>query len=126
MATIQVIEEGPRNYIIKVDGAGVETAALIVDPAALNPPCARVRLRRVVYSLDVTAEMTLNWDDGTGTPPVLLNMHGGNDADMCFDHTMGLPPPPGANGKVTLSGADADVAYSIYLEFIKGYAPSLN
>jgi len=120
MATIQVIEDGFRNYIIKVDGNGVETNALIVDVSALDPPCTRVRLRRVVYSLAIDSEMSLNWVDGSGSPPQLLSMHGGNDADMCFDSTAGIPNVvPNATGDVVLNGGVADSLYTIYLEFLK-------
>lgn len=119
MATVQVIEEGYRNYIIKVDGSGVETAANIVDVSALNPPCNRVRLKKITYNLESAAAMQLLWDATAAVQ--LLSLHGSNDADMCFESTAGIPNNAGAGvtGDVLLSGGTATTPYSLVIEFIK-------
>lgn len=119
MATVQVIEDGPRNYIIKVDGTDVEALTKIVDVSELNPPCTRVRLRKIAYNLESAAAMQLLWDAATDV--VLLNLHGSNDADMCFECTAGIPNNAGAGvtGDVLLSGGTAETPYTLYIEFLK-------
>lgn len=118
--TVQVIEEGFRNYIIKVDGSGTDTAALLVNVSTLNPPCSRVRLKKITYSLDPAASLQLLWDATTDVP--LLNVFGSNDADMCFEDTAGIPNNAGAGvtGNVLLTTPAAQTsAYTLYLSFIK-------
>jgi len=114
----QVIEDGFRNYIIKVDGAVAEAASLLVDVSMLDPPCTRVRLKKLTYSLDPAATMQLLWDATTDV--VLLNLSGSNDADMCFESTAGIPnnAGTGVTGDVLLTTA-ATTPYTLYLEFIK-------
>lgn len=116
--TTQVIEDGFRNYIIKVDGTVAETAALLVDVSTLDPPCTRVRLRKISYNLASDALMTLLWD--ATSPVTLLNLNGSNDADMCFDSTSGIPnnAGTGVTGDVLLTTAST-TPYTLYLEFIK-------
>jgi hypothetical protein len=119
MATVQVLEEGFRNYIIKVDGTDVETAAKIVDVSALNPPCTRVRLMKATYNLASTAVMNLLWDATSAV--TLINLNGSNDADMCFVDSGGIWNNAGAGvtGDVLLSGGAATTPYSLVLSFVK-------
>lgn len=117
---VQVIEDGPRNYVIKVTGSTDEGTTTIVDVSTLDPPCTRVRLRKVIYSLTSEATLTMNW---VGTPDSeLIVLHGSNDADMCFECTSGIPNSAGANatGDVSLNGSDdPGTPYTMYLEFLK-------
>ena len=117
MATIQVIEQGPRNYTIKVDGAGGDAAVLIVDPLALNPPCTRVHLMCVEYSLAPSGTADLFWD--ATTPVSILHLYGGSDNVTDFLWIGGLPNNAGAGitGKVTLN-TNAN-PYTLVLKFTK-------
>lgn len=121
MATVQVIEDGFRNCIIKVDGTGAETNALILDVSTLDPPCTRVRLKDITYNLanSGSSNMQLLWD--ANTPVVLFNLYGSNDADMHFSDTAGIPNNAGAGvtGDVLLNGGAASTAYSMYIHFLK-------
>ena len=116
--TTQVIEEGYRNYIIKVDGTAAESASLLVDVSTLNPPCTSIRLKKISYNIADAALMTLLWD--ATVPTTLLTLNGGNDADMCFTDTAGIPNNAGAGktGDVLLTTAST-TPYTLYLEFIK-------
>lgn len=120
-AVIQVIEDGFRNYIIKVQGSTDDTIATIVDVSALDPPCTRVRLRKISYNLASDSSLVLAWDATTDV--TLLTLHGSNDADMCFEATAGIPNDAGAGvtGDVVLTGGDASAGtpYTLYAEFIK-------
>lgn len=120
---IQTIEDGPRNYIIKVDGDAVaSTGALLVDVTTLNPPCSSVRIRKITYNLDTTAHVQLLWDATTDV--VALNLYGSNDADMCFEATAGIPNNAGAGktGNVLLTTSATITPYTLYIEFIKSGA----
>lgn len=116
--TTQVIEDGFRNYIIKVDGTAAETGSLLVDVSTLDPPCTRVRLLKITYSLDPTAIMNLLWDATIDVN--LLTIFGSNDADMCFESTAGIPNNAGAGvtGDVLLTTAST-TPYTLYLHFVK-------
>lgn len=118
MATVQVIQEGYRNLVIRVTGTGAETNANIVDVSALNPPCTRVRLKKITYSLDAASSMDLLWD--ATSPDTLLNLFGSNDADMCFEDTAGIPnsEAAGATGDVLINTAST-TPYTLYINFIK-------
>lgn len=122
MATVQTILDGPRNVIIKVDGLGPESDAKILTVSNLSPPCTRVRLYRITYNLEDSGTATdfqLLWD--ATTPLLLINLYGGNDADMDFSSFGGLPNNAGAGvtGDVLLDGGLSNAPYSMVLHFIK-------
>lgn len=119
MATIQTIEDGYRNLIIKVDGTDVETNAVIVTASTLNPPCTEVSLLRLTYNLQPNANMGLLWD--ATTPVVAWNFSGSNDCHVDFECSSGIPNNAGAGktGNVLLNGGTAATPYSLYIEFLK-------
>lgn len=119
MATVQIITDGPRNLVIKVDGTGVETNTLIVDVTTLNPPCTSMRLNSVVHSLAPAAVMELLWD--ASVPVVAWNLFGSGGIVAPFMYTQGIPNNAGAGktGNVLLNGGTVSTNYSLYLEFIK-------
>ena len=118
MANIQVIDDGPRNYIIKVDGAGGDTLATIVDVSTLDPPCTRVRLLKLWYNFDPAGTAELFWDATTDVS--ILNVFGSNDADMDFSCFGGIPNNAGAGvtGDVLLT-TKAATPFSLVLHFLK-------
>lgn len=121
MATVQTIEDGYRNLIIKVDGTGAEANTKIVTVSTLNIPCTRLRLKDITYNLanSGSSNMELLWD--ATTPVVIFNLYGSNDADMQFYDTASIPNNAGAGvtGDVLLNGGAASTAYSMYIHFIK-------
>ena len=69
--TTQVLVDGPRNYVIKVDGV-LDTSdvsvATLIDPATLSPidvfgqlP-STVRIDRIFFDVEDTLAVTLWWD----------------------------------------------------------------
>ncbi|MDE3021609.1 MAG: hypothetical protein KGI54_07085 [Pseudomonadota bacterium] len=119
MATVQIITDGPRNLVIKVDGTGAEVNTKIVDVTTLNPPCTSMRLNSIVHSLAPSAVMELLWD--ANTPVVAWNLFGSGGIVAPFMYTQGIPnnAGTGVTGNVLLNGGTASTNYSIYLEFIK-------
>ncbi|HEY9662411.1 MAG TPA: hypothetical protein V6C65_28480 [Allocoleopsis sp.] len=119
MATVQIINDGPRNLVIKVDGTGAETNTKIVDVTTLNPPCTTLSLASIVYSLAPAAAMQLLWEATADV--VAWNLFGSGGVVAPFMLTSGIPNNAGAGvtGNVLLSGGAASTNYSIYLEFLK-------
>lgn len=120
MATIQTINDGPRNLVIVVTGTGAEANTMIVDVSTLDPPCTTVSLASILYSLDPSAKMQLIWEDTSGTT-VAWNLYGSAGIIAPFLWTAGIPNNGGAGvtGNVLLNGGTASTDYSIYLEFKK-------
>lgn len=119
MATVQIINDGPRNLVIKVDGTGAETNTKIVDVTTLTPPCTTLSLASIVYSLAPAAAMQLLWEATADV--VAWNLFGSGGVVAPFMLTSGIPNNAGAGvtGNVLLSGGAASTNYSIYLEFLK-------
>ena len=119
MATVQIINDGPRNLVIKVDGTGAETNTKIVDVTTLTPPCTTLSLASIVYSLAPSASMQLLWEATADV--VAWNLFGSGGVVVPFMLTSGIPNNAGAGitGNVLLTGGAASTNYSIYLEFLK-------
>lgn len=119
MATIQLLEEGPRNYIIKVTGSGSDIGVPIVVASLLNPPCAEVRLMRVTYDVAGTDGLvTVLWDGAVAVVAVTAST--GSGQTMCFRSIGGLINNAGAGktGNVLLSSTTA-TDYTLVLHFKK-------
>lgn len=119
MATVQVIEEGPRNYIIKVTGTGSDAAVLIADVSTLNPPCEELRIVRCTYDVAGAAGLvSVLWD---ATADVLaLSVSTGSGQTMDFKKIGGIPNNAGAGktGDVLLTST-ATTDYTLVLHFKK-------
>lgn len=102
-SAIQVLEDGPRNYVIKVTCDVVETGTVIVTPSALAIPCNTVRLDMVEYDVGVGSSMELVWDATAGVTMLTLNEGSGQTFD--FRDTGGLNNNAGAGktGRVLLN-----------------------
>jgi len=125
----QVVLDGPRNVVIKVDGI-LDTsdiaATAIIDPATLagidytgTQKASKLRLKEVTYIVEDSLAVNLFWD---ATVPVLLQSYTGR-GDVCYDDFGGLPNNAGAgvNGKVLLSteGWVGILSFSLVLRFVK-------
>ena len=97
---MQIIEQGPRNLVVKFDGAGPHT----VDVSALEPPCEELRIMKITYDNAGEGEATLEWD---ATAEVLAWKANGHSDTHCFNHFGGLVNNAGAGvtGDVIYTGA---------------------
>lgn len=123
MATVQVLEDGPRNLIIKVDGAGTDSLVKIVDVATLSQvgpsqACTSVQLLKVWLQLAPAGTADLFWEATANL--ALLHLYGGNDADMDFSCFMGLPNNAGAGKTGNVLLTTSANTYSMVLHFKKG------
>lgn len=108
------IEEGHRNYVIQVNGRSADAAAILVDVAALNPPCEAVRLMRVSY--DVAAGETVDLTfDGDADP--FLTMSEGNGQTICYKKVGGIPNRRVGGGNVLVTSVTGE--WSATLHFAK-------
>ncbi len=119
MATVQLLEEGPRNYIIKVTGTGSDAAALIADVSTLNPPCEELRIMRCTYDVaGASGLVSVLWD---ATVDVLaLSTSTGSGQTMDFKKIGGLinNAGTGKTGDVLLTSS-ATTDYTLVLHFRK-------
>lgn len=119
MATVQVLEQGPRNYIIKVTGTGGDAAANIVDVSTLAPPCEEVRLMSCTYDVaGVGGLVTVLWDATADVTAMTAST--GSGQTMCFRKIGGLinNSATGKTGDVLLTST-ASTNYTLVLHFRK-------
>lgn len=98
---VQIILDGPRNVVVKITESSVITAGTAIDVSALDPPCTRVNINQVWFSLLDAEAFILLWDATTDEP--IINLHG--QQDFCFDRFGGLTNNAGA-------GITGDVLYT--------------
>ena len=96
----QILEEGPRNLVIKFDGAGPDT----VDVSALAPPCEELRILKIIEDNPAAEDATLSWD---ATADVVAWQSNGHAETHCFEFFGGLVNNAGAGvtGDVVYAGA---------------------
>jgi hypothetical protein len=114
----QVIEDSHRNYVIKVVGTPVDTAALLVDVSALAIPCAAVKLWEVSYDVGAASSVQLLWD--ATSDAALLTLSEGPGQTLCFRDIGGINNNAGAGktGDVLITSAGT-AQYNMVLWFVK-------
>lgn len=125
--TVQVLEDGARNYIIKVTGTATDAAALLVDVSTLskdptyNRDCVRVRLDELKYDIAPAVSAQLLWDATTDVP--VWTMTEGPGQSVCFKDAGGINNPmvaAGSTGDVMLTTTGA-ASYNFVAYFTKKY-----
>lgn len=123
VVTIQTIEEGPRNAIIKLTGVldtsdeALNNKVIVLN---LNPIATQVRIDHIDYSISGALEAQLYWD--ATTPQIILPLAG--RGKMSFWNFGGLQNNAGAGktGNIALLTTGWSVGvqtYSIILELVK-------
>lgn len=115
---MQVIEEGPRNLVIKFSGAGPHT----VDVSALSPSCEEVRITKIIQDIPGAAgTATLHW---VATANVLAWQSNNHAETHCFESFGGLVNDAGAGvtGDVLYTGADG-ASLVVYFKKIRATSP---
>lgn len=114
----QVLEDSHRNYVVKVTGTPVDSAALLVDVSALAIPCQKVTLMEVWYDVGTADTVTLLWDASTDVAIATLNP--GPGQSLCFKEIGGISNNAGAGvtGDVLLTTTGA-APYFMVLHFKK-------
>ncbi len=125
VSSVQVIEDGPRNAVVKVEGI-LDTSDLspftIADPATMwgmdntgGVKYAKLAIQELLYNVEDGLELRLAWD---ATAPVRIEQLTGR-GKMCFRSFGGLPNNAGAGvtGKILLAteGWKAAAIYSFSL-----------
>jgi hypothetical protein len=129
--TIQIIGDGPRNTILKVQGV-LDTSDLasmtLVDPALLCGidntgalKALKLRIKRIVLNIEDGLSVYLWWD---ATTPVRIESYQGR-GHMEFNNFGGLTNNAGAGvtGKILIStqgwATGAILSFSMVVELIK-------
>lgn len=119
--TMQILEEGPRNLVVKFYGtAGANT----VDVSALNPPCADLRIMKIIYdSPSAPAAPTTIAGDAT-TDLTLWTLSGPGDT-YCFHKVGGLVNNAGAGktGDIIVTTGDAAVVVLVHFRKVRPTQP---
>ncbi len=117
--TMQIIEEGPRNLVISFQGAGPDT----VDVSALNPPCADLRIQRIIYDAANDATATTIAGDATADL-TLVTLHGHSET-LCFEDFGGLVNNAGAGktGDIIVTKGDAATTLVIWFKKVRAQVP---
>ena len=124
---IQVLRDGPRNFVVRVTGEIDMTVAppadiaptVLVDVANLNPPCSAVRVDRVKYSLPNGTPLDVQlWWQAT-TNELFFGAGGGDDGDYWNFGGLTNNAAPGATGNILFStsgitGQEAVNGTSVY------------
>lgn len=111
--TMHVIEENARNLVIRFSDAGANT----VDVSALGPPCADLRILKVIYDAPAGAADTTI--DGDATSDVrLLTLHNHSET-LCFNSFGGIVNNAGAGKTGDLIVTLGDVSTSLIIWFKK-------
>lgn len=112
----QVLANGERNYIIKVDGASTEAASLLVDVSALG--VSAVVLEEIKYDVLPGAAINLLWN---ATADVSAFISSGHCDDKCFRDFGGIHNNSGAGktGDVNLTVTGTSPTYWFIAYFRK-------
>lgn len=121
---MQVLEEGPRNLVIKFSGtAGANT----VDVSTLAPPCEDLRIMKIVYdSPDAPSAATTI--AGAATAPLTLFTLNGPGETYCFYKHGGLVNNAGAgkSGDIVVTLGDAAVTAVVWFRKVRTQQPFPN
>lgn len=103
----QVIEDGPRNYVLKynmlLDTADASITDLITPSGLssmgdLQPACSRVTIQRIVYDVEDTLTVNLYWDATADVP--IARLVGRGEIDQIKYSGMPNNAGAGITGKV--------------------------
>lgn len=128
--TIQLLEDGPRNVVVKFEGV-LDTSDLastvVIAPATLSPidsfgnPPAQLRIDSVQYTVEDLLSVNLFWD---ATTPVRIEEFVGRGVQKPF-YFGGLTNNAGAGktGKITATTqgwvAGAVLSFTLIIKMVK-------
>ncbi len=129
--SIQILQDGPRNVIIKFEGV-LDTSDLastvVVDPATLslmdaanNRLASKLAIKKITYNVEDTLSVNLFWD--ATTPVRIEEIVGRGKMDFIRSQPLQNNGGAGVTGKITATTqgwvASAIVSFSLILELIK-------
>jgi len=128
--TTQIIQDGPRNAVIKCTNISDGTGEAAVDKVIVGnlsklgngQPCTQVALQRVQYYMN-GMDVTLNFSVSSGAAGFIAKLNENDLGDMDFRDYSGIPNNAGANktGNIsfTTTGAGAGDTYTVILTLTK-------
>ncbi len=128
--TTQIIQDGPRNAVIKFtnisDGTGESAVDKVIvgnlSKLANGQPCTEVALERVQFYLHGMA-VTLNFSVSSGTAGFIAKLKEDDLGDMDLRDYSGIPNNAGVNktGNIsfTTTSASAGNTYTVILTLTK-------
>ena len=128
--TTQIIQDGPRNAVIKCTNISDGTGEAAVDKVIVGnlsklgngQPCTQVALQRVQYYMN-GMDVTLNFSVSSGAAGFIAKLNENDLGDMDFRDYSGIPNNAGSNktGNIsfTTTGAGAGDTYTVILTLTK-------
>lgn len=128
--TTQIIQDGPRNAVIKFTNISDGTGEAAVDKVIVGnlsklgngQPCTEVVLSRVQYYMN-GMDVTMNFSVSSGTAGFIAKLNENDLGDMDFRDFSGIPNNAGSNktGNIsfTTTGHGAGDTYTIILTLLK-------
>tara|TARA_Y100000114_G_scaffold1602_1_gene1364 strand:- start:733 stop:1134 length:402 start_codon:yes stop_codon:yes gene_type:complete len=127
--TTQIIQDGPKNAVIKFtnisDGTGESAVDKVIvgnlSKLANGQPCTEVALQRVQYYMN-GMDVTMNFSVSSGTAGFIAKLNENDLGDMDFRDYSGIPnTTTNKNGNIsfTTSGHSAGDTYTIILTLLK-------
>ncbi len=121
-ATVQIIEQGPRNLVMQLngigDGAGNESKVIKVDVSALTPACSSVKVMKITGTVSFGV-VELFWDAATDVKFAELS----DEVTLDYNRVGGLLNNAGGGktGDLLLStvGFELNSTYSLLIEMVK-------
>lgn len=115
--SVQIIESGPRNLIVKLDSVGGDTGTAFLG-STLLPPFTRVNINRIWASLPAACEVELIWEATANVKAFTVNE---TMADLDFTFFGGITNNALAAGKTgsLLYSGTAGLDWTIILHLIK-------
>lgn len=115
--TMQIIEEGPRNLVVRFEGVGPDT----VDVTALSPTCEELRILKIIEDNPAAAVVTLSWEATANVVAWTSNAHA---ETHCFESFGGLVNNAGAGvtGSVIYAGA-ANANLVVHFKKVRATSP---
>lgn len=118
---MQIIEEGPRNLVIKFSDVGPDT----VDVSALAPPCEELRIMKIISDIPAAGSATLSWDAAADVVAWTCHPHA---ETACFEFVGGLVNNAGAGvtGDVIYAGVGATTNIVVHFRKVRTQHPYPN
>ncbi len=128
--SIQILEDGPRNTILKFEGV-LDTSDLastvVVDPATLSPidsfgnPATKLRLDHILFNVEDALSVNLFWD--ATTPVRIEELTGRGTFDYAWFAGLTNNAGAGVTGKITATTqgwtTGAILSFSLILKLVK-------
>lgn len=128
VVAVQIIEEGPRNAVVKVTGildTSNVASSLLIDKATLNQggtgkTPSKLRINEIEYSISTQLQVRLDWNATADVPIACLT--GSGELDFCKAGGANNNAGAGVDGNIdmlTYGWASGTQTFTLLLYLVK-------